>query len=357
MHRTISIKQFLTTLFMTCCLFGSMAVLAQDVGRDGLPFANAPAGSGSDCLFANGTPGCDDAQCEALICASDSFCCDVAWDGLCASAAIEQCQIGGGGDDDRATFRVTKNFTDDNPAEVRVDISCNTGLPLDQSKMIAEGDTVTFVVQSFDDGQMNCSITEVVPDGYSASYSAGVSPGCTFEQINQGDAYRCEITNSPDPVDIDIEKVWVFEGSGGDDVDTSYYLTLYCENGWIENLGQAGTDSPEGVLCLLDDVSGDDDDVDTSCIVFHGDGDEQFTASVTPGYPSANCWVEESFTDSYVEVDNDCQNLEISAGQGASCTVTNTVFFEGIPTLSRYGMAIAALLMLAVGVVGFRRFS
>jgi hypothetical protein len=32
------------------------------------------------------------------------------------------------------------------------------------------------------------------------------------------------------------------------------------------------------------------------------------------------------------------------------------VFFEGIPTLSQYGMAIMALLMLGVGFVGFRRF-
>jgi len=32
------------------------------------------------------------------------------------------------------------------------------------------------------------------------------------------------------------------------------------------------------------------------------------------------------------------------------------VFFEGIPTLNHYGMAILALLMLGVGFVGFRRF-
>jgi hypothetical protein len=36
---------------------------------------------------------------------------------------------------------------------------------------------------------------------------------------------------------------------------------------------------------------------------------------------------------------------------------TNTVFFEGIPTLSQYGLALMALLMLGVGMVGFRRFA
>ena len=40
-----------------------------------------------------------------------------------------------------------------------------------------------------------------------------------------------------------------------------------------------------------------------------------------------------------------------------SCTFTNTVFFEGIPTLSQYGLALMALLMLGVGMVGFRRFA
>jgi hypothetical protein len=34
-----------------------------------------------------------------------------------------------------------------------------------------------------------------------------------------------------------------------------------------------------------------------------------------------------------------------------------TAFYEGIPTLSQYGMAILALLMLGIGMVGFRRYS
>jgi hypothetical protein len=36
---------------------------------------------------------------------------------------------------------------------------------------------------------------------------------------------------------------------------------------------------------------------------------------------------------------------------------TNTVFFEGIPTLNRYGIAVMALLMLGVGMVGYRKFT
>ncbi len=53
----------------------------------------APGGGGSDCCFNNGTPGCDDPTCEALICGADSFCCNVSWDQICADAAVAQCAV------------------------------------------------------------------------------------------------------------------------------------------------------------------------------------------------------------------------------------------------------------------------
>ncbi len=63
---------------------------------------------GSDCCTegGNGTPGCDDPECEALICGQDSFCCDTSWDGICADAAQEQCEVctGGPAGDAEATF-------------------------------------------------------------------------------------------------------------------------------------------------------------------------------------------------------------------------------------------------------------
>jgi len=61
--------------------------------------------------------------------------------------------------------------------------------------------------------------------------------------------------------------------------------------------------------------------------------------------------------DDAVEVDNGCGDITVSHGEGDSCLITNTVFFEGIPTLNQYGMAILALLMLGVGLVSFRRFA
>ena len=48
-----------------------------------------------DCLIANGTPGCQNGDCEAAVCAVDPFCCDVFWDGLCAFEADTICVDGG----------------------------------------------------------------------------------------------------------------------------------------------------------------------------------------------------------------------------------------------------------------------
>jgi hypothetical protein len=44
-----------------------------------------------DCCEAQATPACSDTFCCTLICAADSFCCDVQWDEKCATAAIEFC--------------------------------------------------------------------------------------------------------------------------------------------------------------------------------------------------------------------------------------------------------------------------
>ena len=86
-----------------------------------------------------------------------------------------------------------------------------------------------------------------------------------------------------------------------------------------------------------------------------GDGDS-VTVEVDTTLGPTTCSAQEEIYQSGVETVNDCGARTIAAGGSSSCTITNTVFFEGIPTLSQYGMAIMALLMLGVGVVGLRRF-
>jgi hypothetical protein len=58
--------------------------------------ALALAGNEGDCCVANGTPGCNDADCQEVICAADAFCCNNNWDGICAEDAQEICFVCGG---------------------------------------------------------------------------------------------------------------------------------------------------------------------------------------------------------------------------------------------------------------------
>ncbi len=47
----------------------------------------------SDCCMPNGTPGCDVPVCQAQVCGQDSFCCEVEWDQICADIAAEVCDV------------------------------------------------------------------------------------------------------------------------------------------------------------------------------------------------------------------------------------------------------------------------
>jgi len=246
--------------------------------------------------------------------------------------------------DTRATFEVTKVFADGNDVdEVTVSIDCNTGIILDQDKVLEDGETVTFVVTAFTSGSLNCEIEEGdVTDGYSADYEGnGDDEDCSWTAIADGTEGTCTITNTPDYVDIDVTKVWNLEGVNNN-VNLNYTLYAYCDEVFDDHDAEACTG-----WCGNDQIGYDTGE---------GPGEEDFTFSLQPAFPSSTCWVDEQTYDSAIETDNGCTGLSLSAGGGASCTITNTVFFEGIPTLSQYGMAIMALLMLGVGFVGFRRF-
>ena len=259
-----------------------------------------------------------------------------------------------------ARFAVTKTFADDHDADVTVTLTCDTGLPLQQSFDISPGDPVEFVVTSFEDGLMDCVVTEGDADAYLTNYAASGdsqsvdddpdAPGCHFLAVTGGDSNFCDITNAAEPVDVVIEKEWVIDGAVSDEVNEYYQLTLYCDSLIIGGTPSNGNGNP---------MSGTQSIVPGHWYkVFNGMGNEIFIAEVVPDYPSTSCWVDEDVsTMSGIEVDNGCMDIEVSAGNGAYCKITNTVFFEGIPTLSQYGLALMALLMLGVGMVGFRRFA
>jgi hypothetical protein len=248
-----------------------------------------------------------------------------------------------------AKFQVTKTFSDNNPADVQVVITCNTGLPLEQEFTISQGNPVNFVVTSFVPAVMNCDVKEIGgTDGYITSYEAdtitGVADiinddpyGCHYEGIIGGQ-FTCDLTNTAEPTMFTVYKDWVIEHDGRDFVDLLVDVTISCESEIFE----------DGAVQVDDDLWKLSGEI--------GDGGS-LTATVDTTTGSARCSAVEHISQSSgVESFDDCYWRDIPAGSSDFCTFTNTLFFEGIPTLNQYGMMVLALLMLGIGAVGFRRF-
>ena len=164
--------------------------------------------------------------------------------------------------------------------------------------------------------------------------------------IEQGDVDVLSVATPPmlrgEPVDVTVHKIWEVNQYSGNVVPNDTTVVIWC-NAEIEN---GNFDSTSGYWFLPFEVV----------------GDTSSTVGVLPEYPSSICWATENIAYSEVEVDNQCGDsagsaqMEISAGVGDECTITNTVFFEGIPTLNQYGLALLAVLTLGIGAVGMRRF-
>ena len=303
-----------------------------------IPFCDPVDGCGLDPVMC---PPPDDPLCDVAICDPVDGC------GIVEIFPIPpECRP--------ATFLVTKDFIPDNAMEVEVFISCNDGLPITNSQVITEDSNgVTFVVTLFTPGNLDCEITEFpVPSGFADSYVAsaldgvadfiGNNGGCQFGGVAGGD-FTCEITNTANDSTYTVTKFWDVMGIGGEQVERLADVTIFCNN---EILSAPGADD-----------TGIDDDEWWATFHLYGETD---TATVTVDSTDeiARCRASESLINSWVESENGCSDFHsIPRGGFYGCTITNTVFFEGIPTLNRYSLALLALLMLGIGAVGFRRFS
>jgi hypothetical protein len=246
-----------------------------------------------------------------------------------------------------ARFHVTKDFSDGSTDEVEVTLTCDTGLPLTQSLTIAGGDPagVTFVVTDYIDGTMSCAVTEVTnTPGYDMDTS-----GCVWNNLmTAGSPFSCVVNNTAQDATFTVYKEWKLNddmGGGGDFVDETADITIWCNNPITEVDG-----SP--VMQPLAATNGHIGYTISKTLK----GDTSVVVKVDTTLRSASCSATESLDTSGVEPEDNCGLRTITAGGSSSCTFTNTVFFEGIPTLNQYGLAILALLMLGVGFVGFRRF-
>jgi len=227
-----------------------------------------------------------------------------------------------------------------------------------------------FVVADIPEGAPNvCTVFQTITDAYynvvdcqgdgdpspDCEGFTGETDVCTFENVQEGDVAVCLNDNEVAPVDVEVTKIWEMAGAAQSDIDTDVRITLYCDAEIVN-----GTRESKNVWKKNKKIT---EYLDADGVY---DGVGSTTFGVIPDwYPTRNnpenqryteCWADENVKTSAVEVDNDCDKLQLSPGAGDSCTITNTVFFEGIPTLSQYGMVIMALLMLGVGFIGMRRF-
>ena len=276
---------------------------------------------------------------------------------------------------DTAVMIVNKVFDDgNNETPVTLRMQCLTGNPTQQEVTVSHDTVPTpyeagFVLDNIPTEGATCTVTEVPVPGYTGDYwcdpqfqdstvstasgdcgnlSTGSFVSCEWTNVVAGDINRCTVVNRPDAVQITVEKEWVTLGAESQRVKEETDIEIRCDNNAVILGPSAGQPSYKYYTKSKGST--------TKFVAKDIEGDATIKVDVIPGFKSSSCSADESIRDSAVEKTGNCGSMTISAGSGDSCKMTNTVFFEGIPTLSQYGMAIMALLMLGVGFVGFRRF-
>ncbi|MEE4293790.1 MAG: IPTL-CTERM sorting domain-containing protein [Xanthomonadales bacterium] len=239
-----------------------------------------------------------------------------------------------------ARFQITKTFTNGSTGDVEITLTCNGGLPLEQSFTISgDGPGVTFTVNNLPDAGVDCEVMESGgPDGYTNNADA-----CSWTGV-VGGLRTCAITNTPEPSEFAVEID--FDMIEDPAIDLGWDLEVVCTPA-----ADAADDTIFPGVTFNESGTGSDEFLFT----FYADPED-----------GSDCTATLSGLSSAIEQDGACTIEEIAVGEAndpdtdesetPTCTITATAFYEGIPTLGQYGLALMALLMLGVGFVGFRRF-
>lgn len=247
--------------------------------------------------------------------------------------------------DQGVAFATSIDFDNDATDSVTVTLGCNAGLPLEQSFEISEGSDVTFSMTNlpYTTPGIRCEITATDAAGYAltaVANSGASADSCVYEADSFTGSFNlqgnndCVFTATPGPTTITVKTL--FENYPNDDiasaVDTDFETVITCQ-------GASETDGSS---------FGEVEDTDTS-----GAFTADWYADPDGG---ADCTVV-LYPDSDAVEGDSCEFSFAVGDEEAGCDVVGTVFFEGVPTLGRYGMALMALLMLGVGFIAVRRFA
>ena len=275
----------------------------------------------------------------------------------------------------RATFAVKKVFSDDATTPVQVQIDCNTGAIPDHIKTVTPDDSEEFeikwIITDFDAGELDCTVSELPVPGYTTLYfddiananelvNDGTSDsdegGCHFRNMFGGEESTCVVYNELEEVDVAITKVWFDEHP---EFNNSLWARVHWECRYARD--RISEDLPFGSVYTNPSTFTEDDYLWFPDSDFTAENGYTRTRSFSV-YPNWNpdqqtvCEAYERIKDSSVESDDaSCDELKLAPGAGAECTIVNTRIYEGIPTLSQYGLALLALMMLTVGLMAGRR--
>ena len=260
---------------------------------------------------------------------------------------------------------IRKRFTDgNNVSPVTLNFKCDGGTVFNGTKTFFPTDNdvgiyeASFEVDNVPSTPISCELWETVPEGYIPEYScqseascatvnSGGTPSCVFSGVVAGQQNVCLIDNNVAPVAVKVTKEWADnitldlpEDESDDDVGVPQVarVNLVCENVY----------DGDGI-----EINGDM----VWSWLFEGNPASQ-VAMVYPNFDeSTTCRTEEKELPSAVESESTCSEpTEIKIGEDErECIVTNTVFFEGIPTLSLRGLVLITALMLVTGMIAMRR--
>jgi hypothetical protein len=178
---------------------------------------------------------------------------------------------------------------------------------------------------------------------YSATYecfSEGTcssnANNCSFLDAKANQSHLCLVRNNPKPVEVKVSPEWYF-GVAEEATDESINVKLLC-TGLLDGDGIWVDETMRWSWILQSDSP-------------------EVTASVVPVFDgSTKCETEVFTTYSSVESASTCDHPSpVLPMSGLTCVVSNTVFFEGIPTISRSGLFLFAFLMLITGAIAYRR--